>query len=113
MSRKSRKAKTGTWWKMDLHLHTPASEDYLETGVTSLDFLQKAESKGLDIIAITDHNTVAGYRGLLQEIEDLTLLERLKRLRPEEKRRPKDWAWISPRRCPVVIFLCSMSGIEP
>ncbi|NLE75410.1 MAG: PHP domain-containing protein, partial [Chloroflexi bacterium] len=72
---------------MDLHVHTPASDDYLEPSATYLEFLQKAESKGLDIIAITDHNTVAGYRGLLQEIEELTLLERLQRMRPEEKRR--------------------------
>jgi len=76
---------------MDLHLHTPASSDYLETGVTYLDILQKAEQRGLDIIAFTDHNTVAGYRALRQEIESLELLERLERLRPEEKRRLEEY----------------------
>lgn len=87
MSRRSKKTKKGQWYRADLHLHTPASEDYAEPNVTWLEFLQKAESKGLDIIAITDHNTVAGYRALLREVEELTLLERLQRLRADEKRR--------------------------
>jgi hypothetical protein len=52
-----------------------------------LDILQKAESCGLDIIAFTDHNTVAGIRGLRRELEGLELLERLNRIRPEEKQR--------------------------
>lgn len=81
----------GQWYRVDLHLHTPASEDYAEPKVTFLEFLQKAESKGLDIIAITDHNTVAGYRALLQEIEELALLERLQRLRIDEKRRLEEY----------------------
>lgn len=81
----------GQWYRVDLHLHTPASEDYAEPGVTYLEFLQKAESKGLDIIAITDHNTVAGYRALLQEVDELTLLERLQRLRVDEKRRLEEY----------------------
>jgi len=76
---------------VDLHLHTPASADYAEPNVTYLEILQKAESTGLDIIAFTDHNTVAGYRALLREIEELTLLETLQRLRPEEKRRLEEY----------------------
>ncbi|RIK25241.1 MAG: transcriptional regulator, partial [Chloroflexi bacterium] len=70
---------------MDLHLHTPASADYRESNVTYLDILKKAEQKGLDIIAITDHNTAAGYRRYLDEIQDLELLERRNRLTDEEK----------------------------
>lgn len=70
---------------MDLHLHTPASADYRESGVSYLDILKKAEQKGLDIIAITDHNTAAGYRRYIDEIEDLELLERRNRLTDEEK----------------------------
>ncbi|MER3513951.1 MAG: transcriptional regulator, partial [Chloroflexota bacterium] len=76
---------------MDLHLHTPASSDYLEPGVSYLDILQKAEQRGLDIIAFTDHNTIAGYRAMRQEIEGLELLERLERLRPDEKRRLEEY----------------------
>lgn len=71
---------------MDLHLHTPASADWLEPGVTWLDWLHKAEQRGLDIVAITDHNTVAGVARLRQEIERLQWLAAEGRLRPQEKR---------------------------
>ena len=70
---------------MDLHLHTPASNDFKDSGVTYLQFLQQAEAKALDIIAITDHNTVAGYARMWDEVEDLLKLEKTGRLSPEEK----------------------------
>lgn len=76
---------------MDLHLHTPASSDYQESGVTWLDILQKAEARGLDIIGFTDHNTVAGYRRMRDEIDELELLERLNRLRPDERKRLEEY----------------------
>ncbi|UCC65655.1 MAG: putative DNA binding domain-containing protein [Anaerolineae bacterium] len=72
---------------MDLHLHTPASSDYEQENVTYLEVLKQAEAKGLDIIAFTDHNTVAGYSTMLAEIENLEFLERLDRLQPEETQR--------------------------
>lgn len=75
------------WKKADLHIHTPASADYLAPEVTYLDILRRAEERGLDIVAFTDHNTVRGYASMLEEIEELELLERLKRLKPEEKSR--------------------------
>jgi hypothetical protein len=81
-----RKTKT-KWLRMDLHLHTPASSDYEQPGVTYLDILKKAEERSVDILAFTDHNTVAGYRAMRQEIENLELLESLSRLRDEEKER--------------------------
>lgn len=71
---------------MDLHLHTPASADWQEPGVTYLEWLQKAESRGLDIVAITDHNTVEGIAKLRAEIERLAWLEANDRLRPQERR---------------------------
>jgi len=73
------------WRRVDLHLHTPVSADYLEPRVSYLDIVRQAESKGLDIIAFTDHNTVAGYRAMMEEIRQLELLEQLGRLRNEEK----------------------------
>ncbi len=76
-----------TWYTMDLHLHTPASEDYLQPEIGYLDILKQAENKGLDIIAFTDHNTVAGYRRMQEEIEQLKLLQQLNRLLPEEETR--------------------------
>ncbi|MEJ5199090.1 MAG: RNA-binding domain-containing protein, partial [Anaerolineae bacterium] len=69
-----------------MHLHTPASADWQEPGVTYLQWLQKAESRGLDIVAITDHNTVEGVARLRAEIERLTWLEANDRLRPQERR---------------------------
>ncbi len=75
------------WRRADLHLHTPASSDYEEPERSYLEILQAAEKKGLDIIAFTDHNTMAGYRSMRREIEQLELLERLDRLHPDEKRR--------------------------
>jgi len=75
------------WWRMDLHVHTPASSDFEEPQVPYLDVLCKAEERRLDIIAFADHNTVAGYRAMLDEIEQLELLERLERLHPQEKER--------------------------
>lgn len=74
-----------TWKKMDLHIHTPASSDYRDPGVTYLDILKKAEEKGLDMIAFADHNTVSGYAAMHQEIETLTLLERLGRISDDEQ----------------------------
>jgi hypothetical protein len=75
------------WFRMDLHLHTPASSDHADTDASYLDILLKAEGRGLDIVAFTDHNTVVGYAGMLAEVEELELLERLGRLRPQERKR--------------------------
>jgi hypothetical protein len=75
------------WRRVDLHVHTPASADYQEPGVTILDILKKAEEQGVDMLAFTDHNSVAGYGRMLDELEQLELLERLDRARPEEKER--------------------------
>ena len=75
------------WRMFDCHIHTPASSDYQQPEVTYLDILQRAENRSLDIIAFTDHNTVAGYRKMQEEIHQLELLEKLNRLLPEERTR--------------------------
>jgi len=78
---------------MDLHIHSPASSlCYQQPNTTYLQILQKAEERGLDIIAITDHNTVAGIAAIRTRIQELGLLERLKRLRDEEKRELEEYA---------------------
>ncbi|MDQ2784695.1 MAG: putative DNA binding domain-containing protein [Chloroflexota bacterium] len=74
-----------TWFRMDLHLHTPASADYQDLSATYLAILQKAEERDLDIVAFTDHNSVSGIAAMRREIEDLELLEELDRLAPAEK----------------------------
>lgn len=75
------------WYRLDLHLHTPASADYQEPEVTYLDILRQAEVCGLDVIAFTDHNTVEGINTLRREIKELELLESLQRIRDAEARR--------------------------
>ncbi len=85
--RRSSKRDNHNWYRVDLHLHTPASEDYLEPDITPINILRKAESCGLHIIAFTDHNTVNGVKNLRQEIEQLEFLEELGRINYEEKQR--------------------------
>ncbi len=75
------------WVRADLHIHTPASEDYAEPQVTYLEILQEAERRELELIAFTDHNSVHGYEQMRQEIDFLQTLERAKRLTDEEQRR--------------------------
>ena len=72
------------WRTVDLHIHTPASSDFQQPDATYLDILQRAESKGIDILAFTDHNTIAGYRKMRDEIQQLELLKSLNRLLPDE-----------------------------
>jgi hypothetical protein len=86
MSRKNHQ-----WYTLDLHLHTPASSDYQETGVTMLDILRRAEVRGLSAIAITDHNTVAGYRRMSEEIAFLEMLGKGGRLTAEERARLEEY----------------------
>ncbi|MCW5876826.1 MAG: putative DNA binding domain-containing protein [Anaerolineales bacterium] len=79
------------WYAMDLHIHTPASSDYQNPEASYLDILRRAESRDLDIIAITDHNTVAGCRTMQAELEQLRLLRSLNRILPEEEQRLKEF----------------------
>lgn len=95
MQRFNRTSRSATpalrWYRMDLHLHTPASSDYHQPTASYLDLLRQAEARGLDMIAFTDHNTVAGYRQLQDEIEQLALLERLGRMQPDEADRLREY----------------------
>ena len=81
----------GRWYKADLHVHTPASRDYEEQRVTYLEWLRKVVERGLDIVAVTDHNTVAGVGAIRRELEWLTRLEQQGRLNPEEQQRLDEW----------------------
>jgi hypothetical protein len=79
------------WCNADLHLHTPASGDFQQTEVDYLDLLRRAEARSLELIAFTDHNTLMGYRRMREEIQQLELLERLKRILPSEQTRLSDY----------------------
>ncbi len=90
-SRGGGKRPSRQWRRMDLHLHTPGSNDYQEPLTGYLDILRQAEMRGLDIIGITDHNTVAGFAAMRREIEQLLWLEDLGRLEADEKRQLEDY----------------------
>ena len=70
---------------MDLHIHSAASTDYQQPEFDILDMLKKAEEKNLDIMAITDHNTIAGFKQMMSEISNLESLLKLNRILPAEK----------------------------
>jgi len=79
------------WYRIDLHLHTPGSGDYQEPRAGYLELLQRAEARGLDIVAFTDHNSVAGYAAMEREIDHLEFLESSARLLAEEARRLQEY----------------------
>jgi hypothetical protein len=79
------------WHSIDLHIHTPASKDFKQKGVGYIDILQRAETRGVEVIAFTDHNTIAGYRQMQEEIQQLELLENTNRILPEEQRRLREY----------------------
>lgn len=88
---KKRGSSTMQWYTVDLHLHTPASSDFQQPEATYLDILYRAEARGLNAIALTDHNTVAGYRKIRDDIQQLELLEKLDRMHPEERHKLNEY----------------------
>lgn len=56
----------------DLHVHTPLfPDDYFQDDVYCIDIIEEAVNNGLQIIAFTDHNSVAGYRNMIMEYQKL------------------------------------------
>ena len=60
-------------YKADLHIHTPASKCYKgnKTEDEYLQIITSATKKGLDVIAITDHNSIEGYKTLIKYKEKI------------------------------------------
>lgn len=56
--------------RIDLHTHTNASDGRL----SAPDLLQRAIAKGVEMLAITDHDTVAAYRDIDRSRPALTLV---------------------------------------
>ncbi len=79
------------WIRADLHIHTPASEDYAEPEITYLEILQEAERRELELIAFTDHNTIRGYELFQLEIDFLSKLETAGRLTDDEQVRLNEY----------------------
>ncbi|RKD98749.1 TrlF family AAA-like ATPase [Marinifilum flexuosum] len=48
------------WYKCDFHIHTTASECFQDKEITAKQWVDKAIEKGLDCVAITDHNSSLG-----------------------------------------------------
>jgi len=83
------------WYKADLHLHTMASNDYEQPDATYLEWMRRVAEQELDIVAVTDHNTVAGIGAIREEIEWLTRLEEKGRLKKDEKEQLAEWRELS------------------
>jgi len=79
------------WRRIDLHLHTPASKDYQEPNISYLDILRQAEARDLSLVAFTDHNTVAGFAAMKQQLGQLEMLETLGRLKADEERQLREY----------------------
>ncbi len=70
------------WWKFDFHTHTPASDDFLKgcpqfvkDEVTPEFWLRKFMERGLDCVAITDHNSGGWIDKLQQKYEELNAIK--------------------------------------
>ncbi|VVQ24315.1 hypothetical protein PS938_05581 [Pseudomonas fluorescens] len=65
------------WWKFDFHTHTPASTDYAPTEQNLLKTLEPKQwllsfvEKGIDCVAVTDHNTGSWVDRLKKAAEEL------------------------------------------
>lgn len=55
------------WFKCDLHLHTTSSLCFKDKTVTAQKWVQECIDKGLDCVAITDHNTGSGIEAIKDE----------------------------------------------
>lgn len=62
------------WWKCDLHLHTPESYDFEDREtVTPEQWVAAALDKGLEVVAVTDHNTGKHIPKVVQAAADQDL----------------------------------------
>ncbi|MBU3918644.1 AAA family ATPase [Patescibacteria group bacterium] len=59
--------------KFDLHIHTPASDDFKDKNVTAEDIVDSALEKGLTGIAITDHQTAEWVDKVVAKKKDLVI----------------------------------------
>ncbi|MDY7572841.1 TrlF family AAA-like ATPase [Actimicrobium sp. CCI2.3] len=62
------------WWKFDFHNHTPASSDFDATEIATLqprDWLLAYMRKGIDCVAVTDHNNSGWIERLQTALRDM------------------------------------------
>jgi predicted metal-dependent phosphoesterase TrpH len=85
------------FYAVDLHVHTPASSCYKgpRTDDEYLNILKRYSEKGVRIIAVTDHNTLKGYKRYIEIKNRLVatkaalevFLEYSDRIRPPSRRK--------------------------
>ena len=64
------------WWKIDFHVHSPASADYghgdeSARNITERDWIRGAKEKKLDAAVVTDHNTGDWVDRLVNELKEI------------------------------------------
>lgn len=63
------------WRKWDLHIHTPASYDWDKScNASAKDIVNEAIKEKLSVIAITDHHTIKGIDGVVEEAKGKDLM---------------------------------------
>jgi ABC-type Mn2+/Zn2+ transport system ATPase subunit len=62
-------AEGSIWRRWDLHLHTPASYDYGNKSVTNQQIVDNLAANNINVVAITDHNTMNSVR--VKELQEL------------------------------------------
>lgn len=55
------------WYKVDFHTHTPESKCFQDKNVTPRQWLSAAKDKGINIVVVSDHNSV----GWIRKIEEV------------------------------------------
>lgn len=58
------------WYKCDFHIHTTASECFHDKDITAVQWVNKAIEKGLDCVAVTDHNSSLGIDEIKEAAKD-------------------------------------------
>lgn len=56
------------WWKCDLHVHT-AESTCVDNTVSANDIIAGAVAAGLDVLAVTDHNSGRGHQAIVDAAE--------------------------------------------
>ncbi|MEO6194408.1 MAG: TrlF family AAA-like ATPase [Thermoanaerobaculia bacterium] len=89
------------WHRWDLHFHTPSSFDYGDKSITNEEIVDQLVSKGVRVVAVTDHHTIDVDRiRQLQELgkDKLTVLPGIE-LRSELGSKPIHYICIFPEDC--------------
>jgi hypothetical protein len=61
------------WYKCDLHLHTPESKCFPDKQVSAEEWVQACLDKGLEVVAVTDHNSGNYIDEIIEAAKDTKL----------------------------------------